>query len=629
MANGYGGSSGSSGSSSSSSSPSSYSSGGGFSGGFLKIKDGVKAPAGFHYMPNGKLMNDADHIAVFGYIERQIKSVTMDYSDISSKGTTRNITISGEAGSVFSVEIYEGDRAKYYNFKTNTWTTSYYKLNKVELVGKSSVLGIVFPKLDSSLKTFTICVSAETVENIKTTHKPFIEVRNADDSINLNKSTGSSSSVITKILYQDVIKNLYLSAIAPGSHETTTDSTDGAVSSSNRIVLDDLPATPRHVKVGDKLTCTGVASSVHALVTKINPDGDNANEIQISVADTIGDAVAMTFTPPFNGMTPHYTDSTTGRANLKVESLSSLTLPFSISLTSIAGRSFKLNRKPTTEDLCAVKVVTFGSAALAIEGEDTSSDSLFYRWPVNNIAGLINGMSLDPSRKESVAGNTTVPAFITGYNTTKTLQRVSNSNKYYDDFEDYTLNDVSVDGVNSYNNPITAIDRNGRVTAQAGNIVFNVQQKDALKGDAAIKLIAQGAKAIEGSTGMSVTLSNVTVTAAGQETDTVFTTAVTTTSAVSNSTTIPVNEVQAVVAGATLRGIGVRGTTKPVVRSKSTVSGAGNIIASSAVTLEDEAVLNLDGASNVITIKGAINIKNMPITDTTLYFNVERFLTCL
>ena len=45
MANGYGSSSGSSGSSRSSGS---YSSNGELNGGFLKIKDGVKAPAGFH-----------------------------------------------------------------------------------------------------------------------------------------------------------------------------------------------------------------------------------------------------------------------------------------------------------------------------------------------------------------------------------------------------------------------------------------------------------------------------------------------------------------------------------------------------------------------------------------------------
>jgi len=85
MANGYGGSSGSSGSSGSPGS--SRSSGGSYSrrstGGLLKIKDGVKAPSGFHYMPNGKLMSDADHIAINGYVERKINNVDFDSKDIN------------------------------------------------------------------------------------------------------------------------------------------------------------------------------------------------------------------------------------------------------------------------------------------------------------------------------------------------------------------------------------------------------------------------------------------------------------------------------------------------------------------------------------------------------------------
>ena len=41
---------------------------------FVKEMDGVKAPAGFHYMANGKLMSDADHIAINGYAEQRITS---------------------------------------------------------------------------------------------------------------------------------------------------------------------------------------------------------------------------------------------------------------------------------------------------------------------------------------------------------------------------------------------------------------------------------------------------------------------------------------------------------------------------------------------------------------------------
>ena len=124
MSNGYGGPSGSSGSSSRLGSSGSYSQGGSFSGGFNKVRKGVEAPFGFHYMPNGSLMNDADHIAKFGYIERVIKNVSTDYKDITLQGGSKTVLIEGDPGIVFSIEVYEGSQASYYNFEKNTWSAS-------------------------------------------------------------------------------------------------------------------------------------------------------------------------------------------------------------------------------------------------------------------------------------------------------------------------------------------------------------------------------------------------------------------------------------------------------------------------------------------------------------------------
>ena len=43
----------------------------------IKEMDGMVAPAGFHYMPNGTLMSDADHIALNGYVEKTITTFTL------------------------------------------------------------------------------------------------------------------------------------------------------------------------------------------------------------------------------------------------------------------------------------------------------------------------------------------------------------------------------------------------------------------------------------------------------------------------------------------------------------------------------------------------------------------------
>ena len=278
---------------------------------FVKTKDGIKAPKGFHYMPNGKLMPDANHTALHGYIEQRIAVFNIDTKDILNGGETRMFTISGDKEAVFSLEIYD-NTGKYYNFNSGNWGTDKVKLSKQRL-GGTYVGNINFDALpDSSLKTYTVNLFAETVHNIKTTHAPFVDYRNANNSINVNKTTGSSSNILTRIIYQDAIKRLTISCIAPSLYVTSSSAVNGATSSSNRIVIDADATDPDIVQVGDKITTTGIASAVHALVTKVNPDGDNVNEIEISVTDSATNDALIQFTPPFNGMSPQEDVTATG-----------------------------------------------------------------------------------------------------------------------------------------------------------------------------------------------------------------------------------------------------------------------------------------------------------------------------
>ena len=120
MANGYGGSS------------SSRSSGS--TGGLLKVLNGVNAPKGFHYMANGKLMSDAHHVALYGYIEKKITNFNFDAKDIRYQGETRSFSLSGDIGAVFSIEVYDdATAANYYNFDTKSFSTTKPKLKIIEL----------------------------------------------------------------------------------------------------------------------------------------------------------------------------------------------------------------------------------------------------------------------------------------------------------------------------------------------------------------------------------------------------------------------------------------------------------------------------------------------------------------
>ena len=657
---------------------------------FIKTLDGKKAPKGFHYMPNGKLMNDADHIAVYGYIEKTITKINVNTRDILYSGETRRYEIIGDEDAVFSVEIKD-DSGNYYNFRTNTFSSTISKLSKASLdVSGTYSFNVKFPSLEFTdatcdynndptiahddddgkikagmtvvgtgipdgatvssvtsdtafelsasttggavtngtltfgglIRTYTVNVFAEIGHNIKTKHASYTEVRFADDTIDINSCTGSNSNIVKKTIYQDIKKYLYLRAVAPSLYYGSQSSVTPAVSSSNRIVINEDATDPNVVAVGDLATATGLEPAVHAVVDIVNPDGDNVNELQISVTDSIADEATITFTPPFNGSTPSDV-SGTGQYSMAVSSGQSTKFDFTVTCTAGANRLFSLNRIPTTDDLCAYVQVTFGSAALAITGEDTSSASKFHRWPVTNIAGLGAGMKLDPARISSttVAGgaNTTTPATISGYLTTITSSIV-NEGVYSNEIIATTIEDVNVPAIDTNGNPVTAMDRTGRVTAQAGNIVFDVQQLDALKSDANVRIFGHGTAAIKQLTGSTVKLSNIKVTPTQIST--------TTTAAVDNNVLIPLTEVQNISQKHTVRGIGINASVaNPTVALKKAGSGGANIQLSAAQTLESGATLFFDGASNVMTITGTIEIDEMGISDTTIYFDLEKFLT--
>ena len=550
--------------------------------------------------------------------EKIITGVEISTRDISSEGETRQLNITGDEGAIFSIEIYSaGDGTPlYYDFMTKSWVTYKTGLTKVKLEQKSYSINITFDAWSTNNPPFTLSVIAETHGDIITRHTGYVEYYNADGTVNINASTGSNSNIVKRIIYQYDMINLYLSIIAPSRYTPNTSTVNGAVSSSNRIVIDGDATDIKILDIGDKVTGGDIASSSNVLVTKVNPDNDNVNEIEVNQTTSVEDGVSLSFSPPFRSMTPHYTDSTTGRHAMEANSGGSIKSSFTITCTAGSGRPFSNPNAPTIDDLCVVKTVNIGSAALPIEGENVSS-STYYRWPVSNIVGLSDGMVLDPTR----TSNTVIDSRIGGYLAEKSTNEII-EREYYNDVKTITVNDINVDGVSASSNSVTAIDVYGAATAQEGNVTFDVQQPDALKSDTNVKLIGYGVDQIRTVTGANVELSNVTIELTQIST--------TTTSRTINSTTIPVAEVGGIGADATIRGIGINSTVAlPTVTFKNVATGAGNLTASAAQSLESGATLFFDGTGTVATIKGDIKISNVPTSDTTFYFDIERFLDAL
>ena len=180
-----------------------------------------------------------------------------------------------------------------------------------------------------------------------------------------------------------------------------------------------------------------------------------------------------------------------------------------------------------------------------------------------------------------------------------------------------------VPAVDPFGKNVTAVDRNGRTTAQAGNIVFNVQQADALKSDVGVRIFAHGQQGIEALTGVKVELNVTGMSHSGSTNPAAPLASTTTSGAVSSSTTIGLADVGAVSQGMTVSGVGINAAAaNPTVVSKSTDDG-------SAQTLESGQTLFFNGGADTITIRGTLKVSNMAINNVDIFFDVERFLTAI
>ena len=154
-----------------------------------------EAPPGFHYMANGLLMSDAKHNELYG--TKVISDFTFDYANIPEGGGTKLYQVKGQKGASFYLEI-KNRHGKYYNFKTNTFTTIKADLYQ-QTIGSSKIKSgsIVFPTVSSD-DQYDIYLHA----NPGTEHVPLIEYRYADGSIDFNFSKGSNGLLLQKVLYQ-------------------------------------------------------------------------------------------------------------------------------------------------------------------------------------------------------------------------------------------------------------------------------------------------------------------------------------------------------------------------------------------------------------------------------------------
>ena len=632
-------------------------------------------------MPDGTLMSDAEHMMLYGQdpsmaTSKVIKSFDLDLSDLPASAETRNFTIVGDKDVEFILEIKNEDNY-YYNFTTNVFQVAQSRLEETILT--SSYNGSIrFPAISDD-DQYDIYLYAKP----GTTHTPYVEARFGDETLDINNSIGSNSLMMQKVIYQytdltltispnspnsvtdliksstrvdnaitisrlkskgkvpfrlscetnaatksyeikrqptqkDVFSLLSLTVdatpeILPGEDEFPTkradftgDDVNGAVTSGSVVRMDavDLSAV---IAVGDKITASTTVGQVNGeiedgtkiildenvadvmavgyqvtgcaacgvdifIVKTLNPDGDNVKEFEIelegggSAATAFADDERLTFSP-------------------------------------------KVNRKHTVVTV----VETSGTAtdftmSNAMQFRDnqplTFTPRANHQWSVDNIAGVTKGLELLPGTNivsDSVTSDYEDSIIL--FEGTEQEETVIKNRASYKNAKDQAPTVVK-----------------GVVTTQAGNIVFDKQQSLAF-GGATRYLLGYGVKNILNAYNYDVILTDLRVSLNDIKT--------TTTAAVSNSATIPVASVNGILPNvSTISGIGIDASkADPTITARSATSGAGNLTASAAQTLESGQEFTFSGAGQIATITGNIEILRSGTASQTIYIDVEKLLS--
>ena len=108
---------------------------------------GQVAPPGYHYMPDGTLMSDAEHDMLHSGKRNKIINLALDTKNILSGGETRRFSITGGPGAMFTLEVKNED-GNFYNFTTRSFQSGSTRLlNKTINNSGINYYEIVFPSI--------------------------------------------------------------------------------------------------------------------------------------------------------------------------------------------------------------------------------------------------------------------------------------------------------------------------------------------------------------------------------------------------------------------------------------------------------------------------------------------------
>ena len=583
---------------------------------------GQAAPAGFHYMPDGTLMSDSAHAQLYG-ASKTITNFVLDTNDIQQAGERRKLSVFGNKGATFSLEIRNEDD-KYYNFKTNLFQTAKAQLNNAVIGSNRYTVNVTFPKVTDADK-YDIYLIAEILDDTK--HAEYKEVRFGDNTVDINSSTGSNSSLIQKVIYQTLDVRITLAGISPNALVTGTVGTQAITTSRNKNIAN-IPfafiftvTSLKSLVINRQPTSDDIGSYITQAIgsTPVNIKGEDIYPTVTAADKVVNGAVTsganVTMDDDFTGLWA-VGDKITGNAALDARTQDTAVTVTAVNVGSNA------------------KVFTMSEAIAIADDEKLSfSSSRNYRWPVDNIHKFVSGLKVIKG-EYFIQENVSIKEYLT--------QTTINEGKA----DEYKIDNVRVPALDTLG-AFPTISRNATTnistTTQSGEVVFSDQALFSYGGVNA-KFFAYGRSEIEIMTGYDIEFSNLSVLLSNHSqvldplvtADSKKVVTTTTTTAPSAATSWNITSAVGIAENiSTVSGIGVApGAVDPTVTAITNIGGAtwdnsggATITVGVAQSLSSGITITCPDAGTIATIKGNMKVNKVGNEDVRIEFDVEKFLT--
>jgi len=533
-----------------------------------------------------------------------IKRFNIDLSNMRATNNTRNFSVIGDKGAIFSLEVKNED-GYYYDFTNKIFTSTKKRLKNRIIKSESFNGSIVFPAVTDN-DQYDIYLFAEAAHN--TFHIDYIESRFQDGSLDINSSRGSNSNLLQKVIYQYTDTTITIAGISPSGTQHSTGNFVGATFATNTITLG------RGTTVGKvPFSMTVTLAATKAMTILRQP---TQSDLAAYATLTIGSGVAIDGDDIFDGAA-----RSTDTVNGDVSESTNITMDSAVATKMKVGDRVTGTGIPTGSVVTVFSIVSTNvfraSEALDFVGDGvtlTFTPPRYRRWSVDSSSSIHKlGVGMQLLDSDNVIGAAHISPF---EDTTTYTTEINNPDGSVEEVTNTAIN-TSIPALETLGQKPTVV--NGIITQQKGNFTLNTKVHGDLAGQDSV-FYAYGPSAIKKIHNSDLVISDLKVELVPQTT--------TTTSAVSASATIPVADREGTIQNlSTVSGIGINPAVASPTVTSTTADGAGNWTLSAAQTLESGVTLTLGNTSRSATITGNIEFKNLDDTNFNLYIDVEKFLS--